>query len=121
MMLSRALWSCVALDALMFVVLLAMTLLASGHNDGGREMAIAFYIVLPALVVALAVLLHVLCTHPVGRSLALLVVAAPLLTLAMAQLTRTCIRSQKLPWRLRHESKTAIGLECAAPQAARRG
>ena len=86
MMPSRALWSCVALDALMFVVLLAMTLLASGHNDGGREMTIAFYIVLPALVMGLAVLLHVFCAHPVARGLASLVVAAPVLALAAAQL-----------------------------------
>lgn len=86
-MLHRAFWTGVAVDAVLFVVLLVMTLQASGHNDGGREMAIAFYIVLPALVVGLAVLLYVFCAHPVGRGLALLVVAAPVALLALAQLS----------------------------------
>jgi hypothetical protein len=82
----RVFLSVVAIDTVLLLVLLLTTLQASGQNDGGREMAVAFYIVLPALVMGLAILLQVFCTHPVARGLALLVVAAPGLALAAAQL-----------------------------------
>jgi len=70
-------WCVVALDALLFLVLLVMTLQSGGPNDGGREMGLFFFITVPSAVLGLAVLLFVLCDGVVWRSLALLIAAGP--------------------------------------------
>jgi len=86
MTVGRVFWPIVAINAVALLVLLVTTLQASGQNDGGREMAVAFYVALPALIMGVVVLLFVFCAHPVARGLALVVVTAPGLGLAAAQL-----------------------------------
>jgi hypothetical protein len=47
-------WTALALDAVLLAVLLVLSLAGSGHSDGGREMALLFYIIVPALIFGLS-------------------------------------------------------------------
>jgi hypothetical protein len=77
--------SVVALDVALFIALLAMGLQA-GRQDGGREMGLAFFVVLPGGVLGLAVLLYVFGTGTGWRALALGIATVPGLFVAGAQL-----------------------------------
>jgi len=56
--LGYAFWAVAAIDAALLLASLAMTLgSSSGQNDGGREMALFFFIIAPAVVLGLAMLL----------------------------------------------------------------
>jgi len=79
-------WAVVALDATLFAVLLVMTLTQRGPADGGREMALFFFIALPAGVLLAAVGLFVWCDSSVVRGFALFVVTVPGLFIAGGQL-----------------------------------
>ena len=79
---NKVFWLIVAVDAALFLVLLIATLLQSGPSDGGKEMALTFGVVLPAVVIGSAVLLYVFSTSTTWRTLALVIVAGPGLLLA---------------------------------------
>jgi hypothetical protein len=55
---NKIFWTIAALEAAFFIVAFVMTLNESGHNDGGREMALAFQIALPFLVLAVVSLIY---------------------------------------------------------------
>jgi len=85
-------WSVAALDELLFLAMLVKTLQStSGHNDGGKEMALFFFIMLPSAALVLAVLLYVFTDGMVWRSLALLVVAGPGLFIGWGQIRNVYI------------------------------
>ena len=75
-------WALVAVDAGLFLYLLIATLKQRSPADGGREMALLFGVLLPGALVALAVVLYVLSSSMAWRTVALLIVAAPLLFIA---------------------------------------
>jgi hypothetical protein len=83
---STAFWSIVALDGAVLVGLLIATLKQPGPNDGGREMAMAFGILLPAAVIGAAVLLYLFARSTAWRTVALLIAAGPGLLIAGARL-----------------------------------
>ena len=72
-------WSIAAIDAalLMIIVVGTLTHEGGGHNDGGREMGIFFFMIVPGIALTLAVLLFTFTQHFVWRSLAILIVAGP--------------------------------------------
>ena len=75
--LAYAFWAIAAIDAVLLLVMLVMTLQSSsGHNDGGREMALFFFIIAPAVVLGLAVLMFWLGPLPL-KAIALLIVLVP--------------------------------------------
>jgi hypothetical protein len=74
---SKAFWAIVAVDAALFVFLLVGTLMQPGPFDGGREMALAFSVILPGVVIAVAILLYVFSGSIAWRVVALLIVAGP--------------------------------------------
>ncbi len=72
-------WGTAAIDSLLILVVLIGTLTHDGavHNDGGREMGIFFFLIVPGVALAVAVLLFMLTQHIVWRGLAILIVAGP--------------------------------------------
>lgn len=83
-------WLIAAADAGLFVAML-VGLLQSGSHDGGREMGIFFYILLPSAMLLLAVLLHVFSRAAFWRWLALFIVAGPGLLLLGTQVRNVYI------------------------------
>lgn len=85
--LAQAFWVIAAIDAALLVVLLVMSLRDNaGAHDGGREMGLFFFIVLPAVVLGLAALMfHLGSAWPV-KSLALFIVLVPGLWFAKVQI-----------------------------------
>ncbi|MGH9702120.1 MAG: ankyrin repeat domain-containing protein, partial [Candidatus Acidiferrales bacterium] len=79
---NKIFWAVVALDAAVFLILLVRGLMEKGHSDGGREMGLAFYVILPAVFIVLAVLLYVRSSSMIARWLALVIVAGPGLLIA---------------------------------------
>jgi hypothetical protein len=79
---NKAFWAITAVDAALFVFLLVVTLMQPGPSSGGREMALFFSILLPALVLGLAVLLYLFSKSTGLKVTALVVVAGPGLLLA---------------------------------------
>ena len=88
-------WTILALDAILLLGLLVATLTQSGSPDGGREMALAFSVVLPAIVIAAAALVFRFSTSPAWRMIALIVVAGPGLLLIGVR-----IRSAWIDWQV---------------------
>ncbi len=80
-------WSVVALDAALFLGLLIATLAQrAGANDGGREMGIFFFVLVPAVIIGVAVLLYVFTQALAWKILALIIVAGPGLFIAGGQI-----------------------------------
>ena len=80
-------WSVVVLDAVLFLGLLIATLTQrAGVHDGGREMGIFFFILVPAVIIGSAVLLYVFTSALAWKILALLIVAGPGLFIAGGQI-----------------------------------
>ncbi len=92
--LNIAFWFFVAIDTALFVALLVMGLTGQGHSDGGREMALIFSVILPAAIIALAVLLFLKAESPAWRMLALVLVAGPGLLIGGARLRSAAIDRQ---------------------------
>jgi predicted Co/Zn/Cd cation transporter (cation efflux family) len=84
-------WTALALDAVLLAVLLVLSLAGSGHSDGGREMALLFYIIVPALIVAGCAVMFLRTTAPAKRTVALLIVTGPGLLLATTRLRSVTI------------------------------
>ena len=88
---NRLFWGVVALDTLLFVVLLVATLRDTRASDGGKEMGLFFFILVPCFIIGLAVLLFVFARSAAWRILALLIVAGPGLFLAGSRLREAWI------------------------------
>jgi len=85
--LGQGFWAIAAIDAVLLAVLLVMSLQQrSSQNDGGREMALFFFIMLPGFVLALAMLLFHFSTSLPAKSIALFVVLVPGLYFAKLQI-----------------------------------
>lgn len=93
-------WIAVALDATLFVVLLVLGLTTKGPSDGGREMALFFYVLVPAVIVGGGVLLFLKSESTVWRLLALIIVAGPGLLLA-----GTRVRSAAIDYQIRKDAE----------------
>ena len=93
-------WTVVVVDALLFIALLASMLMqTSGRTDGGREMGIAFFVVLPLLILGIAVLLYVFAGSIFWKAIALLIVAGPGLFIAGGQ-----IRGRMIDYRVQQNA-----------------
>lgn len=80
-------WTVVGLDAALFLGLLISVLVQRGGSEsGGREMGIAFFVIVPALLIGAAVLLYLFARSPVWKVIALIVVAGPGLLIAGTQI-----------------------------------
>lgn len=91
---ARLFWIVTALDAVLFVGLLVAGLTANGISDGGREMSLFFYVIVPAIVIGGAVLLFVKAESAAWRFVALLIVAGPGLLLATTRIRSAAIDYQ---------------------------
>ncbi len=105
---TKIFWAVVAIDALIFVVLLVIGLTSRVHPDGGKEMGIIFGIIAPGLLVALAVLAFALSRSTVIRAAALAVAAAPLVLVGGSHL-----RNAWIDFQIRHHPPV---FETAPPQ-----
>lgn len=77
-MLVKAFWGLAALNAVGLLILFVLGIRERGHNDGGREMALFFYVIVPAILLAGTAALFSLVSVPLMRWLCLAVVAAPI-------------------------------------------
>ena len=92
---NKVFWAVVAVDTALFLILLISGLMESGHADGGREMGLAFYVILPAIFIGLAVLMYVRSTSVIARWLALVIVAGPGLLIAGARVRDAYLRPSR--------------------------
>jgi len=80
-------WSVVGLDVALFLgLLVSMLVQRGGSADGGREMGVFFFVIVPLIAIGLAVLLYVFSRSPAWKILALLIVAGPGLFIAGGQI-----------------------------------
>jgi hypothetical protein len=76
--LTQVFWTVASLDALMLVILLVMMITQKeGSHDGGREMAIFFFGIVPCAALVLAGLLFHFSSSVWARSIALFIVVVP--------------------------------------------
>lgn len=79
-------WGVAVMDAVMLLVLFVTTLQSnSGHNDGGREMTLFFFVLVPAVVLGTAMLMFRFGPWPV-RLTALFIALVPGLWFAKTQI-----------------------------------
>jgi ankyrin repeat protein len=102
-------WTAVVFDVILFAVLLVFTLTGSGHSDGGREMALFFSILLPAVVIGGGMLLFLRSASTTKRIVALIVVAGPGILLAATRL-----QSAAIDYRVRRNSEAEADSNAAA-------
>jgi len=93
-------WAFVALDAILLVTLVVLGIVDPGANDGGREMATIFFIILPAVIVGGAVLLFLKAESTAWRVLALVIVAGPGLLIGGAR-----VRNAVIGYQIRQQNK----------------
>jgi len=89
--LSPLFWTVATLDALLLAVFLVISLRQGSHGDGGREMAIFFFIVVPSLVLLAAGLLFHYGSSTLAKGIALFIVAVPGLFFAKTQIDNLLI------------------------------
>ncbi len=92
-------WAVVALDAALFLVLIVLGVTSGGPPDGGREMSLVFFVIVPAIVIAGAVLLFIKAESSLWRSVALVIVAGPGLIIA-----GTRVRSAVIDYQVRQNA-----------------
>ena len=92
-------WAFVALDAALFVILVVLGIATPSTPDGGREMSLVFFVIVPALVVGGAAILFTKAESFAWRLIALGVVAGPGLILAATRL-----RSAAIDYRVRQNA-----------------
>jgi hypothetical protein len=82
-----AFWSIAGIEGIVLAVFCVLFLVDGNKSshDGGRSMALFFFVIIPGAVLGLAVLLHVFFNSAVIRGLALLIVIAPALILVVAK------------------------------------
>lgn len=82
-----AFWSIAGIEGIVLAVFCVM-FLADGNKDdqdGGRSMALVFFLLLPGAIWLLAVMLHIFFTSAVIRGIALLIVISPAIILVVAK------------------------------------
>ena len=85
--LARVFWPIALIDAVVLVVLLVMTLQQRPvQNDGGREMGLFFFVLLPGIVLAIVMLLFHFSTSMTAKWLALVIAVVPGLYFAKSQI-----------------------------------
>src|SRR5438094_67792 len=87
-------WIAIAIDGVLLLILLALSLSAGGQPDGGREVGIFFSIVVPAIIVGAGALLFLKSRSTTLRAVALVIVAGPGLLVATARLRSAAIDYQ---------------------------
>ena len=87
-------WGVVALDFTLFVILVILGMASTGPSDGGREMSMIFFVIVPAVIIGSAVLLFVKSESSLWRTVALIIVAGPGLILAGTRVRDAYIRYQ---------------------------
>jgi hypothetical protein len=87
-------WIAVALDGVLLVILLVLSLSGNGQPDGGQGMGIFFSIIVPAAIVGIGALLFLKSRSPVLRTTALIIVAGPGLLVAATRLRSAAIDHQ---------------------------
>jgi hypothetical protein len=87
-------WAFVALDGALFVILLVLGVTGPGTPDGGREMSLFFFVIVPAVIVGGAALLFLKAESSAWRMVALGIVAGPGLVIAGARLRNAVIDYQ---------------------------
>ena len=92
-------WAFVALDAALFLILVVLGITGPGTPDGGREMSLIFFVVIPAIIVIGAAVLFTKAESFGLRLFALGVVAGPGLLVAAARL-----RSAAIDYRVRQNA-----------------
>ena len=98
---NKIFWAVVAVDAALFLLLLISGLTEGGDSSGGREVGLAFYVILPGIFIGLAVLLYVRSTSTVARTLALLIVMVPGVLIVGAR-----VRDAYLNYLIRQDAKS---------------
>lgn len=84
-------WAVAALDLALFLILLVLGVTGSGPPDGGRQMSLFFFVIVPGIIVGGAVLLFITAESSLWRSVALVIVAGLGLILAGARLRNAMI------------------------------
>ncbi len=85
--LGQVFWAIAAIDAALLAVFIVMTLQhPGGQNDGGREMGIFYFNVVPGVALVLAMLLFHFSTSLPAKSIALLIVLVPGIYFAKVQI-----------------------------------
>ena len=82
-----AFWSIAGIEGVVLAVFCVMFLADDnkGNHDGGRSMALFFFLIIPGAVLGLAILLHVFFTSAGMRGIALLIVISPAIILVVAK------------------------------------
>ncbi len=93
-------WAFVALDAALLVILVVLGVMSPATPDGGPEMSLIFFVVVPAVLIGGAVLLFLKAGSPVWRMVALVIAAGPGLLLA-----GTRLRSAMIDYRVRQNAE----------------
>lgn len=88
---SKIFWTLVAIDATLFLILLIATLTQRPTNDGGKEMALFFTVLVPGFILAVAIGVFVFSSGAFWRVGALLILAGPGLLLGAIQLRNVYI------------------------------
>ena len=83
-------WSMTGLDLVGLLIILISTLRHQGgsHNDGGSEIGIYMYLIMPGIALTLAVLLFVVSKRVIWKGLATLAVTCPSVLLVALLLHR---------------------------------
>jgi hypothetical protein len=89
-----AFWAFVALDAALFLILVVLGITSPGTPDGGREMSLIFFVVIPAIIVIGAAVLFTKAQSSGLLLVALGVVAGPRSTIAFAKTRREAATSR---------------------------
>jgi hypothetical protein len=108
---TKIFWAIVAIDAVLFLVLLVIGLTSRTHPDGGKEMGLIFGVIAPGLLVGLAVLAFTLSRSTFIRAAALAVAAAPLLLVGGSHL-----RNAWIDYQIRHHSPITDPGRAVPPQ-----
>lgn len=87
-------WGVVALDFALFVILVFLGITDTGHSDGGREMSMIFFVIVPAIIIGGAVLLFMKSESTFWRAIALVIVAGPGLFIGGARVRSAMISHQ---------------------------
>jgi hypothetical protein len=92
---SQLFWCVVGIEAALLLALFVIALQdRAGAHDGGRAMGIFFYVVVPALALALAVALFYFSASVMARSIALFVVLVPAIWFAKSRIEERLIDRQ---------------------------
>lgn len=84
---NKIFWAVAAIEAAFFVVAFVITLNESGHSDGGKEMTLFFFILLPLLVLGVVSLIFWKTSSPILHIILLIATTVPVALLARQWIT----------------------------------